>query len=100
MPYIGWLGGGFAAALVFELIYAIVMIVGGIVGIVYCGRPDKGNTVFMLGIVIVVLRIIDWILASAMFSGLIDVVNASSVILGFIVPILLAVGGYLNKKAA
>ena len=52
----------------------------------------------MMGIVVVILRIIDWIMAAALFGGLVDVVTASSVILGFISPILIVVGGYLNKK--
>ena len=97
MPYAKYIPG-IGGALAFEMIYAIVMIAVGILAIVYCSRKDKGQLVFGLGVLVVILRVIDWILAAALFEGLIDAVNAAAVIFGFICPILIAVGGYLNKK--
>lgn len=97
MPYLRYMGG-IGGALVFEILFGIFTAVAGVCALVFCGRKDKGGLVFMMGIVVVILRIIDWIMASALFGGLVDVVTASSVILGFICPILIIVGGYLNKK--
>lgn len=99
MEYLKYFSGtSIGGALVFEIIFAIVMIVAAICSLVYCGRKDKAGMVFTLGMVVVIMRIIDWIMASALFQGIISVVNASSVILGFIAPILIVVGGYMNKK--
>lgn len=94
MRYLGSLGG----ALIFEILYGIFTMVAGICALVYCGRKDKGGLVFMLGIVVVILRILDWIIASAIFNGLIDTVTPASVILGLICPVLMVLGGYMNKK--
>ena len=99
MPYARYLGGGITGALVFEIILVIVMIVAGICSLIFCNKKEKGNMVFALGVVIVVMKIVDWILASALFGGYISVITAGQVILGLICPALIAVGGYLNKKA-
>lgn len=99
MSYVKYLGGGIAGALVFEIILGIVMIVAGICSLIFCNKKEKGNMVFALGVIVVVMRIIDWILASALFGGYISVITAGGVILGLICPALIAVGGYLNKKA-
>ena len=99
MSYVKYLGGGNAGALVFEIILGIVMIVAGICSLIFCNKKEKGNMVFALGVIVVVMRIIDWILASALFGGYISVITAGGVILGLICPALIAVGGYLNKKA-
>lgn len=99
MPYARYLGGGITGVLVFEIILVIVMIVAGICSLIFCNKKEKGNMVFALGVVIVVMKIVDWILASALFGGYISVITAGGVILGLICPALIAVGGYLNKKA-
>ena len=99
MPYARYLGGGITGVLVFESILVIVMIVAGICSLIFCNKKEKGNMVFALGVVIVVMKIVDWILASALFGGYISVITAGGVILGLICPALIAVGGYLNKKA-
>ena len=99
MPYARYLGGGITGVLVFEIILVIVMIVAGICSLIFCNKKEKGNMVFALGVVIVVMKIVDWILASALFGGYISVITAGQVILGLICPALIAVGGYLNKKA-
>ena len=69
MSYVKYLGGGIAGALVFEIILGIVMIVAGICSLIFCNKKEKGNMVFALGVIVVVMRIIDWILASALFGG-------------------------------
>ena len=100
LGYLGYFAGtGFAGAIVFEIIFSIVMLNTGICALVWCGRKDKADLVFKLGITVVVMRVIDWIWAAAIFAGFINPVTAGAVILGFICPILIVVGAYLNKKA-
>ena len=55
--------------------------------------------VFALGVIVDGHENYCWILASALFGGYISVITAGGVILGLICPALIAVGGYLNKKA-
>ena len=98
---LSWLGisvGGFWAYLVFSLVASVLLLVAGILAIANCSKREKADMVFKLGILVVVLRIIDWIWGSALVAGLMSVVTPASVILGLICPILMIVGGYLNKK--
>ena len=83
------------------MIYSIIMIVMGIMAIVYNGRTDKANTLYMLGIVCIIFRILLWIITAAMLSGIpVSIVGVGDVILGLIAPILIVAGGYMNKKTA
>lgn len=101
MPYMGLIGGGYAFAVILQLIYSIIMIVMGIMAIVYNGRTDKANTLYMLGIVCIIFRILLWIITAAMLSGIpVSIVGVGDVILGLIAPILIVAGGYMNKKTA
>ena len=100
VPYMKYLGGAWSGALAIEIILGIFMIVAGICSLIYCGKKEKGGLVYGMGIAVVILRIVVWILAAALFSAIgFDGLNAASVILGLICPVLIVVGGYMNKRA-
>ena len=92
---------GLGGIAVFELICVSVFgLVVGICAIALCGKPEKGNTVFIMAIIAIVFRIIDWIWTGSIFSQMYMEVPAGGIIFGIIILALVAVGGYMNKKAA
>lgn len=95
-----WFGGGSLYLWwVVDLVYAFCTLIGGIGCILFSGKPDKADKVILIGLAIIVLRILDWILIAALLSGLVASFTAAGAVFGFIIPILVMVGGWKNKNA-
>ena len=89
---------GLGGIVTFELICAILWLVTGICALAFCGKKDKGNILFVLGIILIVLRIIDMIWAGSLLAGL-GGYNVGGAIFGIIILAVVAIGGYLNSKS-
>ncbi len=99
------LGGSVVAVLVYELLAAGVMLAFGIAGINFSKSPAKGMTVVVFGIILIVLRVIDFGWAFAVFNGynVLDDFGASlfgGMIGGLVLPILYMVGGNIRKNSS
>ncbi len=99
------LGGGIAATAsagvgglvilggIVIIVGSILGLVAGILGVKNCDKPEKAQTCFVLGIVLIVFAALDLIGA---ISG-----NSSiwSALVGLVLPILYTVGAYQNKQS-
>lgn len=99
LSLIRWFGAGFIVLLLFEALYGVALLIGGIGGVVFSGKPDKSDLLILIGIAIFVLKIIDWILAAIILGGLISTVTFTSAFIGCITPVLYVIGAYKNKTA-
>ena len=99
LKYLSWFGSGVKGAVIFEIFFGIVLLAAGAMALMYRNKKEKAGILFGLGILLVVLRIIDWIWAAALFYGLVSVVTFGGVVFGMIIPVLMMVGAHLNKKA-
>ncbi|GKI14208.1 hypothetical protein CE91St44_06930 [Oscillospiraceae bacterium] len=92
--YIG-AGLGFAAILgsIVLILSNVLGLVTGILGVKWCARADKAQTLFILGAVLVVLAV--WSLISAISGGS----GVWSAALGLVLPALYTWGAYQNKQS-
>lgn len=100
LRYIQVLGYEFIAVYIVKFGCAAASTFGGIRGLVYRDRQDKGKIVALDGIMIIALSVADWICVAVFTKGLIDefLFTWQNVVFGLIPPILLIVGGYINAK--
>jgi len=91
-------GMGFGAGLVIGAVVIIIFasaidLIIGIYASKHCNNPAKANTLYILGIVLIVIAVVSLIfnIASAR--------SGASGAIGIILPILLTIGAYQNKKA-
>ena len=88
--YSALLGGAIGVVLfIVFLILAAIDLVVGIIGIKQCGDPSKATFYIVFGFILGGLSLISF-LTNFMVGNLI----------GVILPVLLIVGGFMNKKAA
>lgn len=90
------LGLGVAAAVLglVAILGSVFGLVVGILGVKWCNRPDKAGTLFVLGIILIVLAALS-LLSS--FGG--D--SSSSVVsglIGLVLPVLYTLGAWRNKQ--
>jgi hypothetical protein len=80
--------GSVVAALIIGIIASILELIFGIMGVKKCADPAKGKFFIVSGIILCVLTLISMILLFSVTS-----------LIGFVLPILFIVGGFMNKKA-
>ena len=107
--YVSWLGINLSSLWgygVIVLIDGILLLVIGILSILWRAKREKANMVLVLAIIVIIIRIVDWVYGSAVLNSLAEwigysesIVTPASVILGFIMPILLIIGSFLNRKS-
>jgi len=85
--------GGVTGLLTIALIILVISSVGelvvGIMGLKKCGDTSKANFFIVTGIIFAVLALVSTIMFFQVTS-----------LIGFVLPILYIVGGFLNKKSA
>ena len=77
------------------ILSSVFSLVVGILGVKWCNRPDKAGTLFVLGIILIVLAALS-LLSS--FGG--D--SSSSVVsglIGLVLPVLYTLGAWQNKQS-
>ena len=82
---------------VVALIQSVIDLIAGILGVKNCDKPEKAQTCFILGVVIIVIAII-----SDIFAFISSGVNASTIIsalIGLVLPVLYVVGANKNKQS-
>ena len=87
--------------LYFELVGTLLILAFGIAGITIAGKREKGGTVVVFGIIIILYRVIDVIWSIVLFSDRRIAVAGTfylSSIFGLILPILFILGGNMNRK--
>lgn len=107
--YVSWLGVNLSSLWaygVIVLIDGILLLIVGILSILWRAKREKANMVLVLAIIVIIIRIVDWVYGSAVLNSLAEwigysesVVTPANVILGFIMPILLIIGSFLNRKS-
>lgn len=75
------------------IIGSILGLVAGILGVKYCDKPEKAQTCFVLGIILIVFAALDLISAVSGSSSI------WSAFIGLVLPILYTVGAYENKQS-
>ena len=80
---------------VIAILSSTFSLVVGILGVKWCNRPDKAGTLFVLGIVLIVLAALNLLSA---FSGDSSTSVAGSV-LGLVLPVLYTLGAWQNKQS-
>ena len=83
------------ASFVVLLIMYLVELAAGILGIVYCQKPEKAKICLIAGVVLLILTILGDILQMIGYS---ESNLAFSLITGGILPVLYIVGAVLNSK--
>jgi len=83
------------ASFIVLLIMYIVELVAGILGIVYCQKPERANVCLIAGVTLLVLTILGDILQ---MIGLSESNLAFSLITGGVLPVLYIIGAVLNSK--
>lgn len=88
------LAGILIVGTIIMIIVSVLELVLGIIGLKKCGDPSQANFFIVSGIILCVLALV-----SLIFSIAGGGFNVTSLI-GFVLPILYIVGGFMNKKAA
>ena len=87
--------GGVAMILGVVLIASSALgLITGILGVKYCERPDKAQTCFVLGIILLVFSVL------SLLGNLVSGNSIVSNLIGLALPALYTYGAYLNKQAA
>ena len=97
-------GVSFTGAIVVEVIAAVVLLVAGILGVVFCTKPENAMVCRILAVVLIVLKLVDFFMTNALYKS-IDAsylsgqtgVSPISLILGLIVPVLYLIATFCYK---
>lgn len=104
----------------FALIMAVIEVAAGIVGIIYCRKPEKAFFVIAFGFLIIGLVIINSFIVGKMTTGIMNaymnseyaamgsvamgaakITSIIGLVLSLIIPVLYVIGGFrLNKRKA
>ncbi len=91
----GFLMAGVAVFLgIFVIFSSALSLVFGILAVRWCNRPDKARTLFIMGIVLLVLAVVD--LVAVFVQG----TSIMSGLLGLVLPILYTIGAHWNEESA
>lgn len=83
------LGGMLAVAAFLLLASGVLDLILGILGLKKCGDPAQANYFIVCGIVLCIVPFISMVMSFQITS-----------LIGFVLPALYIVGGYMNRKAA
>lgn len=89
------IGGLAIIAGLVALVISVIDLVAGILGVKNCAKPDKAQTCFIFGIIMIVIQIISDIIAIVMGSF-----NIITIIIGLVLPVLYTIGAVQNKQSA
>ena len=71
-------------------------LVVGILGVKWCNRPDKAGTLFVLGVVLTALAVLNLLSSFGGDNGSAAVVGA---LIGLVLPVLYTLGAWQNKQS-
>lgn len=86
-------------AMVFGLMMilsSVFSLVAGILGVKWCNRPDKAGTLFVLGVVLTALAVLNLLSSFGGDNGSAAVVGA---LIGLVLPVLYTLGAWQNKQS-
>ena len=75
------------------ILSSILGLVTGILGVKYCARPEKAQTCFVLGIILIVFA------AFNLLSAISGDSSVFSALVGLVLPVLYTLGAYWNKQS-
>ena len=94
---------GGAALGVVAMVFGLMMIlssvfslVAGILGVKWCNRPDKAGALFVLGVVLTALAVLNLLSSFGGDNGSAAVVGA---LIGLVLPVLYTLGAWQNKQS-
>lgn len=86
-------------AMVFGLMMilsSVFSLVAGILGVKWCNRPDKAGALFVLGVVLAALAVLNLLSSFGGDNGSAAVVGA---LIGLVLPVLYTLGAWQNKQS-
>ena len=88
-----------------NLLRSLFAVIVGIMGVTSCGKTEKGRTLFVLGIVFLVVTIIYSIVYNGLVMSfgvgvLLGIGGIIGIPLSLVIPIIFIIGASKNKKAA
>ena len=86
--------GIYYVACIMALVGSALQLVAGIIGVINAKKPDKATTCIVWGAIVAVLSVLSnviFMLSGAQF-------NATSLLVGLVVPVLFIVGGVKNRQ--
>jgi hypothetical protein len=84
---------------ILSIIITIIELIFGILAIKFCGVPEKAKLLFTLGLIMLVIAVISFVVSLITYSGTAAGTTMFTGVIGFILPILYALGGRLNMTS-
>ena len=78
------------------ILSSVFSMVAGILGVKWCARPDKAGTLFVLGVVLTALAVLNLLSSFGGDNGSAAVVGA---LIGLVLPVLYTLGAWQNKQS-
>lgn len=78
------------------ILSSVFSLVAGILGVKWCARPDKAGTLFVLGVVLTALAVLNLLSSFGGDNGSAAVVGA---LIGLVLPVLYTLGALQNKQS-
>lgn len=78
------------------ILSSVFSLVAGILGVKWCARPDKAGTLFVLGVVLTALAVLNLLSSFGGDNGSAAVVGA---LIGLVLPVLYTLGAWQNKQS-
>ncbi len=86
--------GIYYVACTMSLVGSVLQLVAGIIGVINAKKPEKAMTCIVWGAIVAVLSVLSNVIF--MLSGISS--NATSLLVGLVVPVLFIVGGVKNRQ--
>ncbi len=84
-------------AVVLGFVGVVAEFVAGIIGVANAKKPEKANTCFIWGVIVIAVNVISNIVMAITYP---DGFSVWSTLLGLVLPVLYLIGAVLNKKSA
>jgi hypothetical protein len=81
---------------IISIILSVFGIIVGITAVKNSDKPENANICIVMSIILILLRIVDFVVT---FNNVSSGTSLVSLIIGLILPVLLLIGGVLNKKS-
>jgi hypothetical protein len=81
---------------IISIILSVFGIIVGITAVKNSDKPENANICIVMSIILIILRIVDFVVTS---NNVLSGTSLVSLIVGLILPVLLLIGGVLNKKS-